>query len=269
MGLHIPYVRRCDGACQKQKLNQYHANSLSTSTLCLCRRKNILIKFTPLSFQHTTTTVYTGYNGTSGHQKHFISHQNFIHMMRGMIIVSIFTISSANEFLVDEYEAEGADFEQRKDIANRWQPIICMINILIALAICYCWMNSIADDMRRERDTKYDKESQSTMDCSSSCETCHARIRNSRSIPNTINISRHHVSKADIVPIMPQFMHKEEEDQDTELAEELYQTRKFARSTWAMYYRITSARQARAKCQICFGSMEENEEEAIVQACPF
>ena len=141
-----------------------------------------------------------------------------------------------------------------------------MINILIALAVCYCWMNSIADN-RRGKDTKYDKESQSTMDCSSSCETCNAKIRNSRSIPNTINISRHHVSKADVVPIIPQYLHKDEED--TELAEELYQTRKFAQSTWKMYYRITSARQARAKCQICFGSMEEDDdEEAIVQACP-
>ena len=60
----------------------------------------------------------------------------------------------------------------------------------------------------------------------------------------------------------------DKDEEDTELAEELYQTRKFARSTWNMYYRITSARQARAKCQICFGSMEDNEEEAIVQACP-
>jgi len=188
-------------------------------------------------------------------------------MMRGMIIASLVTISSADEFLVDEYESEEADFVQRRGIAYRWQPIICMINILIALAVCYCWMNSIADNMGHERDTntKYDKESQSTMDCSSSCETCNARIRNSRSIPSTINISRHHVSKADVVPIMPQFMHKEEEDTT---ADQMYQTRKFARSTWAMYYRITSARQARAKCQICFGSMEENEEEAIVQACP-
>jgi len=186
-------------------------------------------------------------------------------MMRGMIIVSLFTISSADEFLDDEYEAEKADFEQRKDIANRWQPIICMINILIALAICYCWMNSIADNTERGKDTKYDKESQSTMDCSSSCETCNARMRNSRSIPSTINISRHRVLKAVAVPIMSQ-MSKDEED--IELAEELYQTRKFIRSTWGMYIRITSARQARAKCQICFGSMEENEEEAIVQACP-
>jgi len=189
-------------------------------------------------------------------------------MMRGMIIASLVNISSADEFLVDEYDSEeAADFEQRRDVANRWQPIICMINLLIALAICYCWMNSIADNMGHERNTntKFYKESQSTMDCSSSCETCNARIRNSKSIPNTINISRHHVSKADVVPIMTQ-MGKDEED--TKLAEELYQTRKFARSTWNMYYRITSARQARAKCQICFGSMEENEEEGIVQACP-
>ena len=172
-------------------------------------------------------------------------------MMRGMIIASLFAISSADEFLVDEYEAEeAADFEQRKDIANHWQPIICMINILIALAICYCWMNSIADNMERGKDTKYDKESQSTMDCSSSCETCNARIRNSRSIPSTINTSRHHVSKADAVPIMPQFMNKEEDDTT---ADQMYLTRKFSRSTWAMYYRITSARKARAKCQICFG----------------
>ena len=181
-------------------------------------------------------------------------------------MASLFTISLADEILVDEYEAEeAADFEQRRDIINRWQPIICMINILIALAICYCWMNSIADNMERGKDTKYDKESQSTMDCSSSCETCHARIRNSRSIPSTINTSRHHVSKADAVPIMPQFMNKEEDDTT---ADQMYLTRKFSRSTWAMYYRITSARKARAKCQICFGSMEENEEEAIVQACP-
>ena len=157
-------------------------------------------------------------------------------MMRGMIITSLFTISSADEFLDDEYEAEEADFEERRDIANHWQPIICMINILIALAICYCWMNSIADNMGRGRDTKYDKESQSTMDCSSSCETCNARIRNSRSIPSTINISRHHGSKADVVPIITQ-MGKDEED--IESAEELYQTRKLARSTWNSDYRIT------------------------------
>ena len=263
MGLHIPYVC-CDGACQKQKLN--HANSLSASST-ICYRTNISSSSSITTFSFQRATVYTKCNGTSGHQKYSIPRQNYRHMMRGMIIASLFAISSADEFLVDEYEAEeAADFEQRKDIANHWQPIICMINILIALAICYCWMNSIADNMERGKDTKYDKESQSTMDCSSSCETCHARIRNSRSIPNTINISRHHVSKADVVPIIPQYMDKDEED--TELAEELYQTRKFARSTWNMYYRITSARQARAKCQICFGSMEENEEEAIVQACP-
>jgi len=259
MGLHIPYVHRCDGACQKQKLN--HANSLSSSTLY--RRTKISSGITTFSIQHTTT-IHTACNGTSDHQKYSISRQNYRHMMRGMIIASLVTISSADEFLVDEYESDEADFEQRKDIVNRWQPI-CMINILIALAICYCWMNSIADNMGRGKDTKYEKETQSTMDCSSSCETCNARMRNSRSIPSTINISRHRVSKADVVPIMIQ-MGKDEED--TELAEELYQTRKFAQSTWKMYYRITSARQARAKCQICFGSMEENEEEAIVQACP-
>jgi len=259
MGLHTPYVR-CDGACQKHKLN--HVNSLSPSTFC--PRTNILSSsITTFSFQ-SSTTIYTGCNGI-GHQKYNIPRQNYRHMMRGMIIVSLFTISSADEFLDDEYEAEKADFEQRKDIANRWQPIICMINILIALAICYCWMNSIADNTERGKDTKYDKESQSTMDCSSSCETCNARMRNSRSIPSTINISRHRVLKAVAVPIMSQ-MSKDEED--IELAEELYQTRKFIRSTWGMYIRITSARQARAKCQICFGSMEENEEEAIVQACP-
>ena len=254
MGLHKPYVCRCDGACQKEKLNHRHANAASTQ----CCQKNTLSS----SFQHTTT-INSVCNGI-GHQKYSIPHKNYSrHMMRGMIIASLVTISSADEFLVDEYESE----EAVRDIANRWQPIICMINILIALAICYCLMNSISDNMGHERNanTKYDKESQSTMDCSSSCETCNARMRNSRSIPNTINISRHRVSKADVVPIMIQ-MGKDEED--TELAEELYQTRKFARSTWNMYYRITSARQARAKCQICFGSMEENEEEAIVQACP-
>lgn len=195
-------------------------------------------------------------------------------MIRGMIILaSLFTISSADdtdELLEDEGGGD-LDLEQRRNI-NRWQHVICIINILIALAIYYCWVNSSTDiDMERDTNTntkRYEEQStKSTMDCSSSCETCNARrTRSSRDIPSSIYIAGRRVSKADAVPIMSQHIN-EEEDDDHIKAEQMYQYRKFATSTWSMYNRITSARQARAKCQICFGSMED-EEEAIVQACP-
>ena len=54
--------------------------------------------------------------------------------------------------------------------------------------------------------------------------------------------------------------------------------RKYDSATWRMYNRIQSAREARAKCQICFGSIQDNEsatavgksreEQRLVQTCP-
>ena len=57
-----------------------------------------------------------------------------------------------------------------------------------------------------------------------------------------------------------------------------YLIRKYDSATWRMYNRIQSAREARAKCQICFGSIQDNEfataigqtreEQRLVQTCP-
>ena len=55
--------------------------------------------------------------------------------------------------------------------------------------------------------------------------------------------------------------------------------RKYDSATWRMYNRIRSAREARAKCQICFGSLQDSEsttaivgetreEERLIQTCP-
>ena len=53
--------------------------------------------------------------------------------------------------------------------------------------------------------------------------------------------------------------------------------RKYDSATWRMYNRIQSAREARAKCQICFGSIQDSESttaivgetrEEQIQTCP-